>query len=67
MVRKNLKSSNVVDHGKSEAHTASMAHMRADIARAKNKPAESYAPIVRALLVLDDQEKEDMKRKFEIC
>ena len=26
-----------------------------------------YAPIARSLLVLDDREKEKIKRKFEIC
>ena len=63
----NHKSTNIVDHGKSEQHTACMAHMRADSARIQNKPVESYAPIARSLLVLDDREKEKIKRKFEIC
>ena len=63
----NHKSSNIVDHGKSEQHTTCMAHMRADSARIQNKPVESYAPIARSLLVLDDREKEKIKRKFEIC
>ena len=63
----NHKSSNILDHGKSEQYAACMAHMRGDSARVQHRPVESYAPIARALLVLDDQEKERMKRKFEIC
>ncbi len=55
----NHKSSNIVDHGNSTQHTACMAHMRAASARAQNKPAESYAPIARSLLVLGNQEKEN--------
>ena len=63
----NHKSSNVVDHGKSEQHIACMAYMRADSAKARDEPVESYAPIARSLLRMDDSEKEKLKRKFEIC
>ncbi len=54
----NHNSSNIVDHGNSAQHTACMAHMQAVSARAQNKPAESYAPIVRSLLVLGKRENE---------
>ena len=63
----NHKSSNVVDHGKSEQHIACMAYMRADSAKARDEPVELYAPIARSLLRMDDSEKEKLKRKFEIC
>ena len=44
------KSSNIADHGKSEQHITCMAYMRADSAKARNKPVESYTPIARSLL-----------------
>ena len=63
----NHRTSNILDHAKSEQHTASMAHMQANRAKAQCRPVETYAPIARSLLVLDDREKGKMKRKFEIC
>ena len=60
-------SSNILDHSKGEQHAACMAHMRANSTRAQHRLVESFTPIARALLVLDDWEKERMKQKFEIC
>ena len=62
----NHKSSNIANHSKSEQHITCMAYMRADSAKARNEPVESYAPIARSLLRTEDSEKEKMKRKFEI-
>ena len=62
----NHKSSIIADHSKSEQHITCMAYMRADSAKARNEPVESYAPIARSLLRTEDSEKEKMKRKFEI-
>lgn len=50
-----------------EQHIACMGYMGADSARAQNRTAEFYTPIAHSLLVLDEQEKEKMKQKFEIC
>ena len=63
----NHRASNILDHAKSEQHTASMAYMRANHAKAQGKPVETYAPIARSLLVLDDSEKRKMTRTFDIC
>ena len=63
----NHKSSNIVDHSKSEQHIACMAYIYTDSATAQDEPVESYAPIARSLLRMDDSEKEKLKRKFEIC
>lgn len=63
----NHRTSNILDHAKSEQHAASMAYMQAHRAKAQGKPVESYAPVARSLLVLDDREKRKMARKFEIC
>ena len=43
-----------------------MAYMRADSAKARNEPVESYAPIARSLLRMEDSEKDKMKRKFDV-
>ena len=56
-----------MDHAKSEQHVASMAHMRAARAKANNEPIESYAPIARYLMTMDEEEKLRMMHKFEIC
>ena len=63
----NHRASNILDHAKSEQHTASMAYMRANHAKAQGKPVETHAPTAHSLLVLDDSEKRKMTRKFEIC
>ena len=63
----NHRTSNVIDHSKSDQHTFSMARFEADRAKAQGKCLQTYAPIARALLTLDAKELERMKRKFEIC
>ena len=63
----NHRSSSIVDHAKSEQHVASMAHMRTARAKANNEQIESYAPIARYLMTMDEEEKLRMMHKFEIC
>ena len=53
----NQKTSNIVDHAKSDQHAASLSYQRKDIAKATNQPVESYAPIAKVR----------MMHKFEIC
>ena len=62
----NHKSSNITNHDNSEQHIACMVYIRTDGAKARNKPVESYAPIVHSLLRMEDSEKK-MKTEFEIC
>ena len=63
----NHRTSSIVDHARSEQHVASMAHMRTARAKANNEPIESYAPIARYLMTMDEEEKLRMVHKFEIC
>ena len=63
----NHRTSNVLDHAKSEQHVASTARLQEERVKAQDMPTSSYAPIARSLVVLDDLEKERVKRKFEIC
>ena len=62
----NHKTSNVIDHSKSDQHTFSMARFEADRAKVQGKSLQRYAPIALALLTLEEKELEKMKRKFEI-
>ena len=63
----NQKTSNIIDHAKSDQHAASLSYQRKAIAKATNQPVESYAPIARCLLVMDATQKVRMMHKFEIC
>ena len=46
---------------------AAMSHLRTALAKASSEPVTSYAPIARALLVLDEPEGARMRRKFDVC
>ena len=63
----NHRASNIVDHAKSEQQAASVAYIRSNHTKAQGKPVEMYTLIVRLLLLLDDCDKQKIRRKFEIC
>jgi len=63
----NHKTSNILDHAKSEQHSSAMNHFRMAQAKASNQPLTSYSPIARCLSTLDVGQKAKMKHKFEIC
>ena len=63
----NHKTSNISDHAKSDQHTFAMARYEADRAKSQGAPVQTYAPIYRSLMTLDQREVDRMKRKFEIC
>lgn len=44
-----------------------MSLLRAAQAKARKEPVTSYAPIARALLMLDESEKGRLRRKFDLC
>ena len=62
----NHKTSNIVDHARSDCHVSAMSHMRTDVSKANNETVETYAPIARMLLKLDDQELGRLRKKFDI-
>lgn len=62
----NHKTSNILDHAKSEQHATAMLQERRAIAKASNQPIQTYAPIARSLLVMDAGQLANMKHKFEI-
>ena len=63
----NHRTSNIVDHAKSDQHKAYMMHLRADQAKSKQLSITFYSPIARSLLRLDQVLKERMRKKFDIC
>ena len=63
----NQRTSNIVDHANSNQHKASMAYLKADLAKSNNQSVTSYSPIARSLMNMDATTRERMKRKFDIC
>ena len=63
----NHKTSNIVDHAKSEQHTASMAYHWTVTTKASNQRIRSYAPIACCWLTMDSCQKTRMLHKLEIC
>ena len=63
----NHRTSNIVDHTKSEQHKVSMMRLHADQAKSKQLSITSYSPIARCLLRMDQTSKERMRKKFDIC
>ena len=63
----NQKTSNIIDHAKSEQHKQAMSRLRTDQARASIESITSYSTITRCLSVIDEQTKLKLNRKFELC
>jgi hypothetical protein len=63
----NQKTSNIVDHAKSEQHLSAMSLVSTAAAKASDLPVTSYSPIARSLLVMDDTTRQRMRKKFDIC
>ena len=63
----NQRTSNVLEHVVYNQHKAAMSHLHTAQAKASSEPVTSYAPIVRALLMLDKPERARMRCKFDVC
>ena len=63
----NQKTSNVVEHAKSEQHATAMARMQADNAKVSKVPIVCYAPIVKCFSKIDAITQERLKKKFDVC
>ena len=63
----NQKSSNVVDHAKSDQHRAAMSRVHVEAAKASNLPVTTYSPLARSLLTMDECTRERMRKKFDVC
>ena len=62
-----LRSSNVLDHARSEQHKHSMMLLKKEQARSKGLDPTSYAPIARALSRVSEEERARLKRKFDVA
>ena len=65
----NHKTSNIVDHAKSDPHKAAMGYFRRGQAKSRNEPITSYSPIASSLFSsgsMDPAVRERVKRKFDI-
>ena len=63
----NHRTSNIVDHAKSDQHKAAMNNMHKAMAKARNEPVCSYSAVAKALLTIDDAEKSRLMKKSDIC
>ena len=63
----NHRTSNIVDHAKSDQHTMAMNRLRVDQAKGKQLSITTYSTIARSLLKMDQTVKDQMKKKFDIC
>ena len=66
-VSTNQKTSNVLDHAKSNQHHAAMSRVHAEAAKASNTPVTTYSPLARCLLTMNETTKEHMRKKFDMC
>ena len=58
----NQRTSNMLDHVACDQHKVAMSHLRTVQAKESSEPVTSYALIARALLMLDEPERERMRR-----
>ena len=59
------KTSNIIDHVKSDQHRSSMDRVRVEAAKSSNLSITSYSPIACSLLVMDEVVKSRMTQKFD--
>ena len=64
---KSVRTTNVVDHAKSDQHTHAMNLHRWEKASSSGASAMTYAPIVRALNTLSQDERKMLANKFDIA
>ena len=62
-----IRNSNIRDHAQSDQHVHAMSLLKREQAKASNAPTYSYAPIAQALSKISDQEREQLRRKFDIA
>ena len=63
----NQRTSNLIDHATSDAHKVAMAKLKLECSRASGEPAATSTTIGRLLSSMDDETRERMARKFDVC
>ena len=67
MGAESIRSSDIRDHAKADQHVAAMSLQKRECARLSGSDPSSYAPIVRALHQLQESDKVQLRRKFDIA
>ena len=62
-----VKTTNIRDHANSDQHIHAMNLERRDQTQAQGLGAAVYAPIVQSLQTLPDEERDKLKKKFDIA
>ena len=62
-----VRTTNIVDHAKSDQHTHAMNLRKKELAQAQGSSVASYAPIAQLLNSLPDDERSKLKLKFDIA
>ena len=62
-----VRTTNLVDHAKSEQHAHAMNLLRKERAQAQGAPATVYAPIAQSLHTLSDEELKKVRKKFDVA
>ena len=62
-----VRTTNVVDHAKSDQHVHAMNLLRKEQAQAQGASVASYAPIAQSLSTLSEDEHQKLKTKFDIA
>ena len=63
----NQRTSNLIDHATSEVHKASMSKLKVERSRARGESAATSTTIGRLLSSMDDETRERMAKKFDVC
>ena len=62
-----VRTSNIRDHARADQHTHAMNLLKKEQAEASGSGSCSFAPIAGALSYFPDEEKEQLRRKFDIA
>ena len=63
----NQRTSNLIDHATNEVHKASMSKLKVEQSRARGESAATSITIGRLLSSMDDETRERMAKKFDVC
>ena len=63
----NQRTSNLINHATSDAHKVAMAKLKLECSRASGESAATSTTIRRLLSSMDDETRERMARKFDVC
>ena len=63
----NQRTSNLIDHAMSDVHKSSMSKLKVERAKARGESAATSTTIGRLVSSMDDETRERMAKKFDVC